>query len=100
MRLTSLQIRRNVCLPGAGDAENLPPLGWPFACGRPSHAAANLRGVHVELRKGAAERVAVHAEFFRGLALVSLMLGQDFKDVPPLELSHRLVIGDACTVHL
>ncbi len=87
MRLTCLQIRRNAGLPGTGDADNLPALGRPFARGRPAHAAADLRGVHVELGERAAERIAMHAQFLGCFALVPFVLRQNFKYVPPFELA-------------
>ena len=73
---------------------------WALAAGRPAHAVANLRGVHVELGQSAAEGVAVHAEFFGGLALVALVLRQNFKDVALFELTNGLRVRDAGAVHL
>ena len=42
----------------------------------------------------------MHAEFFGRLALVSLVLRQNFKDVALLELTNGLRVGDAGAVHL
>jgi hypothetical protein len=67
---------------------------------RTTHAIANLRRIEVEFAKGPAQRVAVHSEFFCGLALVAPMLRQHLKDVPPLELPNRLSIRDSGTMHL
>ena len=85
---------------------------WALAAGWATHAvanavaqlhaelAANLSGVEVELGEGAAERVAVHAEFVGGLALVSLVLRKHFEDVAFLELANGIHIGDTGAVHL
>jgi hypothetical protein len=83
-------------LSGAGDVLDSRAL----AAGRPAHAVANLRGVHVELGQSAAEGVAMHAEFFGGFALVALVLCQNFKDVALFELTNGLRVGDAGAVHL
>jgi hypothetical protein len=91
-----LLVRRNQRLSGAGNVLN----SWALAAGRPAHAVADLRGVHVELGQSATECVAMHAEFFGRLALVSLVLRQNFKDVALLELTNGLRVGDAGAVHL
>ena len=79
---------------------NTVPVGEAFANGRPAHAAADLRGVQIELGQGAAEGVAVHAKFFGGLALVAFVMREHLKDVTFLELANRLVIGNPGTMHL
>ena len=73
---------------------------WPLAHHRPAHAVADLGSVHIQLREGAAQRVAMHAELGRGLALIALVMGKDFEDVALLELPDRIRIGNAGTVHL
>jgi len=72
----------------------------PLAHDRPTHASADLRRVQVQFRQGPAQRVAVHAELRRGLALVAFVVGQYFKYVAPLELPDRIGIRNASTVHL
>ena len=96
MTLIDYRVRRSRRLTGAGNVLN----AWTLAAGRPAHAVADLRGVHVELGQGAAEGVAVHAEFFGGLALVALVLRQNFKDVALFELTNGLRVRDAGAVHL
>src|SRR5580704_419226 len=91
-----LLVRRSGGLTGARDALD----AWSLADGRAAHAVANLRGVHIEFGEGAAQGVAVHAEFFGGLALVALVLSKHFKDVALLELTNGLRVGNAGTVHL
>lgn len=67
---------------------------------RAAHASLDLRGVEVKLRKGAAEGVAMHAEFFSGFALVSFVLCEDLKQITALELADRLIVGDSRAMHL
>ena len=83
-------------LTGSRDALN----AWTLAGGWPTHPIADLRGVHIEFGEGAAEGIAMHTEFFGGLALVALVLGKHFKDVTLLELSNGLRVGNAGAVHL
>jgi hypothetical protein len=71
-----------------------------FAPGRPTHAVADLRGVHIELGQSAAKCVAVHPEFLGGLTLVSFVVRKHFEDVAFLELTNGLRVGDAGAVHL
>jgi len=94
--LIRLQVRRSPWLTGAGNALNARTL----ACGWTTHSVANLRGVHIKLGQRAAESVAVHAEFQRGLALVSLVMCEDFEDVALLELTHGIRVRDTDVVHL
>jgi hypothetical protein len=65
-----------------------------------ANLAADLGGVEVQLGEGAAEGVAVHAEFVGGLALVALVVREHFKDVALLELAHCIGVGNAGAVHL
>ena len=83
-------------LTGAGDALD----AWALTAGWPTHAVADLRGVHVQLGEGAAESVAMHAEFFGGFALVALVMREHFEDVALLELANGLRVRDTGTVHL
>ena len=80
-------------LDGAGDYRAL-------AAGRPAHAVANLRSIHVELGQSATEGVAMHAKFFSSLALVAFVLRQNFKNVALFELTNGLRVRDAGAVHL
>src|SRR6185312_17451535 len=89
-------VRRRRRLTGAGNALDARTL----AAGRTAHAVADLRGVHVQLGKGAAERVAVHAQLFGGLALVALVVRKHFEDVTLFELANGFRIWDNGTVHL
>src|SRR6202020_2689882 len=96
LALIDYRVRRSRRLTGARDALNAGTL----AAGRPGHAVADLRGVHVELGQGTAEGVAVHAKLFGGLALVALVLGQHFEDIALFKLTNGLRVGDAGAVHL
>jgi len=71
-----------------------------LAAGGTAHAIADLSGVHVQLGKGAAEGIAVHAELFSGLALIALVVSEDLKDVTLLELANGFRVGDTGAVHL
>ena len=88
--------RRSSKLTGAGNALD----AWALATGRPAHAVANLRGIHVKLREGATQGVAVHAKLFGGLALVSLVVREHLENVALLELPNGVRVGDARAVHL
>ena len=52
------------------------------AAWRTLHAIAQLAHVNLELGDGAAQRVAVHAQFARRAALVALVLLQNGQDKP------------------
>jgi len=45
-----------------------------LACDRAAQAVTDPGGVEVEFSEGAAERIAVHTEFFGGFALVALVV--------------------------
>ncbi len=70
-----------------------------FAARRALEADANLRGVYIKLSEGAAEGVAVHAEFFGGFALVSLVVRKDGDEVAALEFAHSFSVSDTTRVH-
>jgi hypothetical protein len=59
-----------------------------------------LRRIHAELGECAAERVAVHAEFFSGFALIAAMTRKNLEDVALLKLAHRVGVDDTSGVHL
>ena len=82
------------------DAGPLLAHGGPFTHDRPTHAAADLCGVHIELGEGAAEGVAVHSKLDGGLALVALVLREHLEEVALLELPHGIRIRDSGTAHL
>ena len=81
-----LQVRRGWRLTGIHDALQ----AWTLAAGRTAHAVANLRGIQIELRERAAERVPVHTELFGGLALIALVVSQNFEDVTLFKLPDRV----------
>ena len=56
--------------------------------------------VELQLRDGAAEGVAVHAQLPRRLTLISLVFLQNCKDEPLLKLANRLRIEDPTLMHL
>jgi hypothetical protein len=72
----------------------------PITHHRPPHAFADLRGIHIEFRKCPAERVAMHAQLRRRLALVAFVMGKNFQDVTLLELPDGVRIRYAGAVHL
>ena len=90
-KLTSV---RNDLQTGAVSASRTDGRWWA------SHTLANLRRVHTQLRKCAAERVAMHAELFRGLALITAMTREDFEDKALLELAHGVVVRKPRGMHL
>jgi len=104
----SVYTRGKTTLTGVGDVLDARAL----AAGRAAHTVANLvadliadlhanlGGVEVELGEGAAEGVAVHAQFIGCLALIPLMVREHFEDVALLELAHGVRVGDAGVVHL
>lgn len=61
---------------------------------------AQLPHINLELGDGAAEGVAVHAQFAGGAALVAFVFLQDGKDELLLEFADRLGIQDVAFVHL
>ena len=73
---------------------------WSLAGGWTSHPAADSGCIEVKLGERAAQGVAMHAEFFRGLALVALVMCEDLQDVAPLELPESVGIWNTGAVHL
>lgn len=73
---------------------------WALAGGWASHPAADSGCIEVKLGERAAQGVAMHAEFFRGLALVALVMCEDLQDVAPLELPESVGVWNTGTVHL
>ena len=71
-----------------------------LGAGRAAQAVANLGGVELEFSESTAEGVAMHAEFDRGLALISFVLDQHLEDEAPLEFTHGFVVGYAARMHL
>src|SRR5664280_2934578 len=51
-----------------------------------------------QFRHGAAQRVAVHAQFFGSLTLVSPVCHQHFAQILPFEFAHRIFIADPAGV--
>ena len=100
-------VRRMQRLTGVHDALNarktcVVPIGtgWTFAGDGAAHAVANLCGIQIEFCQGAAEGVAMHAELFGGLALVSLVMREHLENIALLELLDCVGIGDSRAVHL
>jgi len=71
-----------------------------LAHNRTAHAAADLRGVHLQLGERAAKCVAVHAKLRGRLALIALVVGQHLKNVALLKLLDCVGISNAGSVHL
>src|SRR6185312_2964228 len=91
-----LLVRRQSGLTGVCNALNARTL----AAGRTAHPIADGRGVQIEFSQRAAERVAVHAEFFGSFALIALVVREDLEDVALLELANSIRIGNSGAVHL
>lgn len=53
-------------------------------------AVAKLADVNLQFRNGAAQGIAVHAEFTGGAALIAFILLQNSEDETFLELAHTL----------
>jgi len=70
------------------------------AAGRALDAVAELADVDLQLGDGAAEGVAVHAQFAGGAALVAFVLLQDGQDETFFELAYAFGIQNIAAVHL
>ena len=86
-----------------------------FATGVPligvNHIEGHIHAVILESRRDGApvqfqfgdhpaERVAMHSQLGRGLALVTLVMREHFEDIALFELPNGIRIGNARTVHL
>src|ERR1700685_2541994 len=71
-----------------------------FAPRRTLELGAHLGKIQAQLSHGAAQRVAMHAQFFCCLALVSSVRHQHLPQILPLEIAHCLFIAEAARVHL
>ena len=91
--------RRRAELTAAGDDLQTGARGTHRAR-RAAHAFAYLRGIETKLRECAAERVAMHAELFRSLALVATMTREHLEDVTLFKLAHGVRVRDAGGEHL
>ena len=76
------------------------PRNRPNRPRRTADPLADLRGVKIQLRQRAAERVAVHPELFGRLALIAAMSNQNFQQKPLLEFTNRVGVADTRGVHL
>ena len=70
------------------------------AAGWALDAVAELADVDLQFGDGAAERVAVHAEFAGGAALVAFVFLQHGQDETLLEFTHAFGIKNIAAVHL
>ena len=68
--------------------------GWAF------DAIAELANVDLQLADGAAQGVAVHAQFARGSALVAFVFLEHGQDEALLEFTHAFGIKNIASVHL
>jgi hypothetical protein len=73
---------------------------WARAARRALGAIAQLADVNFQFADGAAEGVAVHAQFARGAALVALVFLKDGKNEALLEFAHAFGVEDVAFVHL
>lgn len=72
----------------------------PHRGGRTPHPLSNLGGIHAEFRKRAAQRIAVHAEFFCRFTLIAAMTRKNLEEVLSLKLAHSVGVTDTSGVHL
>jgi hypothetical protein len=70
------------------------------AAGWALYAVAELADVDLQLGDGAAERVAVHAQFAGGAALVAFVFFEDGQDETFFEFSDAFRIKNIAAVHL
>jgi hypothetical protein len=67
---------------------------------RTAYAAAQFGQVKVQFIDGAAESIAVHAEFASRSALVAMVAFQYVQDEPLLKFAYRFRVQNATFVHL
>jgi hypothetical protein len=60
----------------------------------------DLYGIELKVFQDTAKRVAMHAEFARGLALVSAVVAQDLLNIPAAKFADGFLIADTAGVHL
>src|SRR5260221_5642287 len=72
----------------------------PRTAGRTLRAFAQRADVNLQFLHGSAERVAVHTQFARCLALVAPVLFEDRDDEPLLEFADRLRVENVAANHL
>lgn len=73
---------------------------WPLTHDGAAHALPDLRGIHMQLCKRSAQRIAMHTELGRSFALITTVVSEDLKDIALLELPNRVRVGDSGGVHL
>jgi hypothetical protein len=64
------------------------------------HAVAQLANIDFQLREGAAESVAVHAQLACGAALIALVFLEHSQDKALLKLTNSLGVQNVALVHL
>ena len=72
----------------------------PLAGGRATQTAADLCRVQVELGECPAQRVAMHTELLRGLALIASVMRKHLKNIATFELPESVCVGDTGAMHL
>lgn len=70
------------------------------AAGRALRAIPKLPDIDLKFVDGAAQRIAVHAQFAGGAALVALVFLKHGEDESFFEFAHTLRIKDVAPVHL
>src|ERR1035437_10269509 len=71
-----------------------------FAAGRTLEPGPHLSQIEAQLRHGAAQRVAVHAEFCGRLTLVAPVCHEHFTQILFLEFAYGLLVRNTAGVHL
>src|ERR1700721_926766 len=71
-----------------------------FAAGRTLEAGPHFGQIEFKFGHGAAERVAMDAQLFSRLALVSPVCHQDFAQILPFKIAHGIFVTNAVGVHL
>ena len=67
--------------------------------GRALEPIADLGWIDLQLGDDAAERVAMHAQFLRGLTLIALVVRQYDEQVTAFKFPHSLFIGNTTRMH-
>jgi hypothetical protein len=73
---------------------------WTHGTRRTLEPVSDLGGIHMQLRDGPAEGVAMHAKLLGSLALVAAVGGKYLKNEALFELTDGFVVGDTTGVHL
>jgi hypothetical protein len=68
---------------------------WTFAARRTLEGGAHFCQVELKFGHRAAQRVAVHAQFFGCLTLIAPVRYQNFSQILPFEVAYRFLIANS-----